>query len=191
LATFPWVNDTWGNGSNIELIPTYVTPATMVFRVLLNDPDGYLSAMDDLQAAAIQPYYLIKDKLPNSDDCRLGILAQIVFPSLDGSLKANARMQANDACARTAIAMTRYRLDHGSLPTRLAALVPNYVDAIPTDPFNGQPLRLVIKNNEWIIYSVGPNGIDDNGVGNDKTHKTKDDVAFTLKATPASATTKQ
>jgi hypothetical protein len=50
---------------------------------------------------------------------------------------------------------------------------------IPLDPFNGKPLRLAIKNNQWIIYSVGPDQIDNGGV--DIEHG-KGDVIFTLQA---------
>ena len=99
-----------------------------------------------------------------------------------------ARTEAGDACARVAVAMTRYRLDHGKLPTRLSDVVPAYLNAIPTDPFDGKPLRLVMRNNQWIIYSVGPDGVDNGGVSFEKTKN--GDVTFTLRATP-SATTQQ
>jgi hypothetical protein len=51
------------------------------------------------------------------------------------------------------IAVRAYKLDKGALPTSLNKLVPQYLDAIPTDPFNGQPLRYSYK--EKIIYSIG------------------------------------
>jgi hypothetical protein len=98
-----------------------------------------------------------------------------------------ARVEATDACARAAVAMTRYRLDHDKLPTRLSDLVPAYLNAIPTDPFNGKPLRLVIRNNQWIVYSVGSDGVDNGGVSFEKVKN--GDVIFTLKATANEATT--
>ena len=102
------------------------------------------------------------------------------------SFEAAAEIEAGDACARAAVAMTRYRLDHGSYPPRLEPLVPAYLDAVPVDPFTGEPLRLAIKNNQWIIYSVGPSGVDHGGV--EMKNRNKGDIIFTLKvrgATPA------
>ena len=94
------------------------------------------------------------------------------------ALQTFARFQATDACAQTAVAATRYRLDHGKLPDNLNALVPKYLPAIPTDPFDGHPLRLAIKENKWIVYSVGPDEVDDGGVERDATGK--GDIIFTL-----------
>ncbi len=77
--------------------------------------------------------------------------------------------------AQAAVAMTRFRLDHGTLPSHLDDLVPAYLEAVPIDPFDGHPLRLAIKNNQWIIYSIGPDGVDDGGI--EMVHG-KGDVTF-------------
>jgi hypothetical protein len=74
--------------------------------------------------------------------------------------------------------MTRFRLDHGTLPSHLDELVPAYLDAVPLDPFDGHPLRLAVKNDHRIIYSVGPDLVDDGGVD---MVQGKGDVTFTLK----------
>jgi hypothetical protein len=47
-------------------------------------------------------------------------------------------------------------LDHGVLPDKLDDLVPVYLDEVPMDPFNGKPLQLEKKADQWTIYSVGP-----------------------------------
>jgi hypothetical protein len=73
--------------------------------------------------------------------------------------------------------MTRFRLDHGTFPPHLTDLVPAYLDAVPTDPFDGHPLRLAIKANRWIIYSIGPDGIDNGGA---EMVQGKGDITFTL-----------
>jgi hypothetical protein len=94
--------------------------------------------------------------------------------------------EARDECARTAVAMTRYRLDHRSSPARLNDLVPAYLDAVPTDPFDGHPLRLSIRNDRCVIYSVGPDRVDDGGV---EMVNGKGDVIFTLMSAGVKATT--
>ncbi len=42
-----------------------------------------------------------------------------------------------------AVAMTRYRLDHGSYPEKLDLLVPDYLDEIPQIRLTGSRFRMV------------------------------------------------
>jgi hypothetical protein len=137
--------------------------------------------MEKFQSAAVKPYYEVKQQLHDLSTQKKGIFTSIIMPSLDRSLEVEAMVEAGDADAQLAVAMTRYRLDHGQLPRQLAALVPNYLDEIPIDPFNGQSLRLTTRNGEWIIYSVGANGID-NGGKSGAPSKDEDDVSFTFKS---------
>jgi hypothetical protein len=63
-----------------------------------------------------------------------------------------------------AIALERYRLQHGHYPPALAQLVPAYLPQIPLDPMDGRPLRYRLKpDNDYTLYSVGQNGRDDRG----------------------------
>ena len=65
--------------------------------------------------------------------------------------------------ARVALAAERHRGDTGRLPSDLAELVPRYLSWIPIDPFDGAPLKLALKDDGLIIYSVGQDGVDDGG----------------------------
>ncbi len=162
-----------------------------LFRAFLLDAQTYATLMDVAQDFAIKPYYQIKDKAPRVVRlvARSGLLAKLIVPSIDKVFSNSAGAQATNASCHVALAMTRYRLDHGSLPSKLDVLVPKYLDAIPLDPFDGKPLRLVIKGNDHIIYSIGPDGVDDGGTDMfAQGAKNKGDVIFTLKphAAPAS-----
>ena len=75
--------------------------------------------------------------------------------------------------ARTAIAIERYRLAEGRLPTALADLVPRFLPELPLDPFDATPLKYVVKGAGYDIYSIGKNLRDDGGVG-DANRKTDD-----------------
>jgi len=44
-------------------------------------------------------------------------------------------------CARTALAIERYRAARGALPDDLTALVPEFLDSIPVSPYDRSPLR--------------------------------------------------
>jgi len=43
--------------------------------------------------------------------------------------------------AITAVAVERYQLGNGRWPDKLEDLVPGYLNSIPIDPFDGQPLH--------------------------------------------------
>jgi hypothetical protein len=75
-----------------------------------------------------------------------------------------SRGQAELRCAIAAIAAERYRRAHGSWPASLAALVPDPLAKVPTDPYDRQPLRMRRRDNGLVIYSVGPDGQDNGGV---------------------------
>jgi hypothetical protein len=59
------------------------------------------------------------------------------------------------------LAVLAYRMDHGELPRKLDALVPEYLDAIPSDPFTGKPLLYDAK--KGVIYSAGFDSTDNGG----------------------------
>jgi hypothetical protein len=42
-------------------------------------------------------------------------------------------------------------------------LTPEFLDAVPTDPFDGAPLRYRLLPRGYEIYSVGADGHDDGG----------------------------
>jgi len=73
--------------------------------------------------------------------------------------------RAHHELLRTRVALERYRLDHGTWPPDLAALVPGYLDAVPLDPIDGKPLRYDLESR--LLYSIGDNLIDEQGVAPD------------------------
>ncbi|MGB2984586.1 MAG: hypothetical protein WBE26_01775 [Phycisphaerae bacterium] len=83
--------------------------------------------------------------------------------------------------ARLAVAAEQFRLKAGRLPESLDELVPQYLDAVPTDPFDGQPMRFAVTEKGIVIYSVGANLADDGGiVAWQKTKPHHPDVGFRL-----------
>lgn len=60
-------------------------------------------------------------------------------------------------------ALRAYRCEQGSGPASLAQLVPKYLQHLPADPFSGKPLVYRSAGTSWIIYSLGPDRVDDGG----------------------------
>lgn len=64
---------------------------------------------------------------------------------------------------RVIIALERYRRAAGTWPSSLAALVPEYLDAVPLDRFDGAPLRYEVRAGQPLLWSVGSNRTDERG----------------------------
>jgi hypothetical protein len=77
------------------------------------------------------------------------------------------RRQTALRLAELSCALERYRAHHdNALPTALADLVPDYINAIPEDPWDGMPLRYrpLVDTPGYMLYSVGENQTDDGGL---------------------------
>jgi hypothetical protein len=61
------------------------------------------------------------------------------------------------------LAAERYRRTHGRWPGSLDDLVPGLLSQVPTDPYDGNPLRYRRLADGVVIYAVGPDGHDDGG----------------------------
>ena len=48
-------------------------------------------------------------------------------------------------------------------PDALDDLRGRFLDEIPLDPFSGEAFRYVVESEGFLLYSVGPNGIDEEG----------------------------
>lgn len=77
------------------------------------------------------------------------------------------------------VACERYRIRHGRWPESLQALVPEFLDKVPTDPYDGQPLRYRRLPDGAIVYSVGPNRKDEGGTRTD-AKRNHDDIGRRL-----------
>jgi hypothetical protein len=152
-------------------------PVGALYRVFFLNSDAYIRMMEKLQDLSIEPFYRSQPALAEICAQRGDLFTSIVLPSLRRNFESCARIEALDACAQAAVAMTRYRLDHNALPSHLSDLVPAYLEAVPTDPFTGNPIHLAIKGDQWIIYSFGPDARDHGGV---EDKHGNGDVIFTL-----------
>jgi hypothetical protein len=62
-------------------------------------------------------------------------------------------------------ALERFRLSKGQYPEGLDALAPQFLNKLPHDIINGEPLKYRrVGDGQFILYSVGWNEVDDGGV---------------------------
>jgi hypothetical protein len=92
------------------------------------------------------------------------ILALLLAPALEASVKRFAFAQSSIDLAQTGCALERYRLAQGGYPESLDALSPPFMEKIPHDVINGQPLHYRRPDDgKFLLYSVGWNGTNDDG----------------------------
>ena len=83
---------------------------------------------------------------------------------LEAVVSRSVRPLAVNRAMRIAVAVERYRRDHGEhLPNDLQALIPAYLPAVPIDPFSGNDMRFASDAGGYVVYSVGANRREDGG----------------------------
>lgn len=99
--------------------------------------------------------------LPPEDDRHL--ISRILLPAWDRIAEAHLRSKAHLRSAAAGVACERFRRAHGRWPKDLAELPKELLPAVPADPYTGEPIRFRRTENGVVIYSVGPDGQDDEG----------------------------
>jgi len=150
-------------------------PRAMRFMPLLNvSRTKVLFAQADLILVKDSPRHYNEAKLPDQDLDQSGpvrmflsgnsvgqILFYMTMPAVIPSLAVKSKNDTQLQATRTILALRAYQLTRGNLPVDLSALVPEFLDAVPVDDFDGQPLRY--SPGRKIVYSVGQNLKDDGG----------------------------
>ncbi len=92
-------------------------------------------------------------------------LEVMFLPGLGGAVRRFASGENAVDLARVACALERYRIAHGDYPESLGALALQFMEKIPHDIINGQPLHYRrTSDGQFVLYSVGWNETDDGGV---------------------------
>jgi len=93
------------------------------------------------------------------------VFARMLFPAVTKAAAKTARSQATIDLATVACALERFRLANGQYPDQLQTLVPRFIEKLPPDLINGEPLKYRrIEGGRFLLYSVGWNQADDGGI---------------------------
>jgi hypothetical protein len=84
--------------------------------------------------------------------------------NLSIGVQKTLRMEAARNVVVAAIALKRFQLKNGQWPESLAEVVPEFLPAVPIDPYDGKPLRYHpnVEGTYW-LYCVAKDGVDDGG----------------------------
>ena len=93
-------------------------------------------------------------------------LFNMLVPALQRAAWISYAGQAQHHAAQTIVALLRYKANHDQFPQTLNELVPQYLTAVPLDPFGPGPLTYKPQANDFILYSRGLNFQDNAGQHN-------------------------
>jgi hypothetical protein len=174
-ATFRWAELTGGSTPSWQ--ESCLGP---LYRVFAFDDDlaSYRENYKEYREHAGKPYYQAAPKWQSSgatlEASIRGLITHLLFPALHKAAEHAAVADARHRLARLAKATSRYHDAEDQFPQRLDDLVPEFFPAVPLDPFNGDPLRIKRTDQELVLYSIGPDGADDDGAPFDAKERTGD-----------------
>jgi hypothetical protein len=133
---------------------------------------------DRIAAEAREPY-----RGPFKARCSQSALTERIAQDLlsDGKSYAGwSRAEARLRLLRLQVALLRYRVKHGSFPSRLELLAPAFLDSVPRDPFGGGALGYWVeqRGKGLRIWSIGSNLKDDGGEGTWAHTKNSPDIVL-------------
>lgn len=111
---------------------------------------------------------------------KIYVLSGMLLPAYGKVANRDASLQANLRLVTTALAIEQYRRRQGQLPASLTELVPQHLAAIPSDPFDGAPLRYRWLPTGYVVYSVGDDRHDDDGRERPKNKKSSDKTSYDI-----------
>ncbi|KPK80528.1 MAG: hypothetical protein AMJ81_11940 [Phycisphaerae bacterium SM23_33] len=107
------------------------------------------------------------------------VLVSLLVPSLSRVSLLQDACRTHVNLENIALAIAAYRAEKGRWPAQLKDLSPAYLKEVPPDRFTGKPLIYKLQPKGYVLYSVGPNMVDDEGRGwNGET--VGDDIAVSV-----------
>lgn len=127
-----------------------------------------LKKFDDVESKSLLPFYRIKGLQKELEREVESIpwyyyVSKNIFPSLHSIWLKEAILEAVMGAGQIAFACKIYKNREGYYPETLAALIPDILETEPIDPFSGNPFIYRLRQNGFIVYSVGSNEKDDGG----------------------------
>jgi hypothetical protein len=93
------------------------------------------------------------------------LLISIMLSAFKKVQDAAERCEQGQRNLHLAFALAAFQRDNGHYPDKLDELAPKYLEKIPDDLFSEKPLIYRLEGRGYLLYSVGLNGIDEDGRG--------------------------
>jgi hypothetical protein len=153
-----WVTDRlWARGWSYQNM-AHIATLYHNFQQGINPAQGTISPVKCQTAADAVSQF--RRQSPSPYNC----LAVGLIPNFSTAARFTARDQTSANEAEIACALERYHLSHGDYPETLKALVPDFMEKVPSDVIGGAPLHYQHQaNGKVLLYSLGWSERDDHG----------------------------
>ena len=155
LAMGNWKDGVWG----------FVTWSYPDRREVTNIIDRHFQRSEEL--LGYTPWELHTNGLKSEEWEEMGkqcLMLQIVGSGLAKVGQIDWRLKTSRAALLTVLSILIYEKDNENYPADLNELVERgYLKQLPIDPFGGKPLVYKRTDDDFVLYSVGLNFIDDGG----------------------------
>ena len=144
-----------------------ISMLTMATRKQVTDKKNEM--MDEIEARFDIPIYLddmndIEEELAELQGIGNSyVLISNVMPAYQQCRSAMFRTTCNQGGVAMAIAAYRYHKKNGEFPLSSEELVGEFLDSVPTDQLNGDPLNYQLTEDGFIVFSVGFDRDNDGG----------------------------
>ena len=120
---------------------------------------SYAKYMDSMIAQSALPFSQSRLPLPSPRD---------PWNAMWGPIYERAkfpfwRNDTEDSLLLTTLALRAYFRDHNAYPNSLNNLIPTYLKSIPVDPLGTGPFKYRTTGKSYLLYSIGPDGVDNGG----------------------------
>ncbi|MCL2005371.1 MAG: type II secretion system protein GspG [Planctomycetaceae bacterium] len=155
--------------NNIERLPSGNSAENIDWTVMQKHFEARNHFFDEMDRQLVSPWSLLRIPLIRTRSQLLAYdVIRTYYPATEAGQAALFRSNARFDMLCIAMALERYKAANGGYPDDLELLVPHFLDAVPIDIFTGRKTlayRLAPgAAAAYMLYSYGPNGIDDGGV---------------------------
>ncbi len=153
-------------------------PPAYGYFLLVDDSAARRRYSAELDEAAQLPYWQVKDRLRDLDQrAEHNPIGMIPWTSIGAIMEKGTKAEARRDAARLGLALYAYRARNGKFPAKLDDLAPEFIESVPLNPYDGEPMKVQRTERGMTIYSVGPLQAGPHGGFSDGD---KGDITFTV-----------
>lgn len=137
-------------------------PLSSVYRVFLlgSDLAAHRRFTAEMDHASRMPYWEARDRLHQIEqEVRNrpgGVLTAMLLPAVSKAMETATKADARRDIARLGLALYAYRARNGRFPAELNELAPEFIAAVPLNPFDGKPMALRRTDRGVTVDSSAP-----------------------------------
>ena len=164
-----------GGSAGPQLAAAFMMGLYSVLGLNAADERFYLAQLDRMIAASRLPWPQpilgaprIDDLFKNGDGddglppvIKGRLKSRMMLPAMDGFATKDGETLARLRMGAAMLAIERFRARNGRIPGRLDELVPGFIETVPLDPFDAQPIRYKPSGNGYSLHCIGKDRKDD------------------------------